>query len=125
MLLRALVISSIGMLLLLISEIAAQCDNKGASSSVGACLDNFRACSGFDTFDCNRANSPDDDVREVNQDFPTSCITKADSNCNEPLRECWIKVGCKWLDNKCKVSSSFGSYTSVKKRQSVACSPAT
>lgn len=110
------------------------CDNEAASSSVGSCLTaSYTACDSItaqNPCEYNRnqwiKNGNVDnlvDIREVRQDFPTSCLTKqAGSNCNEPLAHCYYsKVLCKWENGKCITSAFVTEGVSEKMRTTCTC----
>jgi hypothetical protein len=104
--------------------IRAACDNKGASSSVGACHEPGPlqlTCDSITSQDLCRPSGVVFTI-EINEDFPTGCIDMADHNCDEPLEVCYYHVECVWEGNKCQVKSgSQKNPVMMKKRTTVKC----
>lgn len=101
------------------------CDNLGASASVGACEVKFR-CQQYTTEgDCDTcANVGPLGITtcwDVKEDFPTQCLTLENSNCNEPLRDCFVMVTCKWESGACIKNVEAAPWAQRKKRESVPC----
>jgi len=106
------------------------CDNKAPSASVGSCLGEYVDCASFQNEnDCNYNYQQyvkgyyDNitDVREVKQDFPTSCVDSAGKNCNEPLSNCWRRVICIWENGKCNFYHEWNGWVAEKKRTECTC----
>jgi hypothetical protein len=80
--------------------VAFACDNTGPSQSVGAC-DTKTTCSDFTSQSgCTGGVIT---AYEINQDFPTSCITVTNSLCNTPNAHCSIVVSCQWVNGACGI----------------------
>jgi hypothetical protein len=97
----------------------SQCDNMGASASVGACAVKTTCAMAVTDTACL-----DEEIEyfHVNEDFPTSCVNMTDKNCNEPLAACWIEANCKWVNGACAELNISGSvWTPEKKRTTEKC----
>ncbi|MCA9193547.1 MAG: hypothetical protein KDB03_17365 [Planctomycetales bacterium] len=97
------------------------CDNVGASSSIGACTENVPTCSGLtDSTSCARYQNYG--TKEVKEDFPVSCVTKQDYNCNSPLENCYRGAKCQWDGSACVNDPNNNNvWTDMAKRKSELC----
>jgi hypothetical protein len=103
------------------------CDNIAPSESVGACKDDVVLCSSYDSeADClNNDAVPSFRAYIVNEDFPTSCVTSNDRNCNQPLKNCYRATGCVWSNDKCVPNSNnVNPWIKKTKRESEFCGSA-
>jgi hypothetical protein len=83
-------------------QVLATCDGLGASGSVGACYTptpKDKQC-GIAAGEAACASVSGDAIY-ILEDFPTSCTTKVDHNCNEINKNCWWYTDCVWQDGVC------------------------
>jgi hypothetical protein len=99
------------------------CSNQEASANLGACASSIVTCSSSEQqASCVNTTL---DYYFVKQDFPTSCPTKVNSNCHEPLANCYRKTTCVWTGGKCQPddqSTNANLWTQKTKRTSDGCS---
>ncbi len=100
------------------------CDKLAASASVGSCTSDLSACSDASL----QADCTGDFAKnyEWKNDFPTSCVTSNNNNCNMPSQQCYRKTPCKWTAGAtppCTVDTNgvYGIWIEVGKRTTVAC----
>lgn len=119
---ETILVAAIGMLVAM-PWTSVACDNKTASESVGACYEpegTQLICDGQGSTTCSsQAHLP----IEVNEDFPTDCVQADNSNCNQPLVNCYQPVTCEWVDGQCqtKAGSGTGAWVTKKKRTGASC----
>ena len=104
--------------------IAFACDNKGPSTSEGACAQGARICS--DYTDPTGCTSRVELVYQINQNFPNDCVTVTNSLCNTPSAHCKIAVFCEWINGACQTvpgSDAGHVWDSVPKRTPGTCKP--
>jgi hypothetical protein len=100
------------------------CDGVGASSSVGECWNNggqgYYSCTSFTkAADCG--NYALLDTKHVQQNFPTSCIAAANSNCNTASQNCYINAVCGWMNGACTETGTTGAWVQLGKRTTAEC----
>lgn len=121
---RILVVGSLALGFAFGNLAMSACDNMRPSESTGACKSDVVTCGSYD----NQAGClggptiPFDARYVVKQDFPTSCVTGVDCNCNQPLRNCYRYTGCEWSGGQCVPEGDNNNpWIQVTKRESVFC----
>lgn len=83
---------------------APGCDDIRASSSVGSCggPPGYVTCSGY----TNQNACLSFDAYEVKQDFPTSCPSSPNNNCDQPDQDCFRMTVCEWVaaSSTCRIN---------------------
>lgn len=106
--------------------VAFACDNKGPSESVGTCnTDSTKhSCSDYTgSTSCSQSNLTGP-AFQINQDFPTDCITVTNSLCNTPSEHCRIAVSCQYSFGTCSAvpgSDAGKTWFDAPKRTAKAC----
>jgi hypothetical protein len=113
---RLLFVASASCGLLLGQAIGVECDDLGASQSLGVCHDDCFTCSSFLTE--ASCENPNNEAKEVYGIFPTSCVTVLTKNCHEPLADCYRDTYCVWVNGPgaCQNSTAENNNPWVKKK---------
>lgn len=115
------------------SEDPPVCDNVGASGSVQSCWtppappdpdQRYVTCDQLATNECESLPYGYISVT-IKNDFPSSCTTQADKNCNQANSDCWASQACKvnesTYDCEPDAMNPPNTWNQVTKRKTVSC----